>query len=57
MFRGCGSNLNLFVLCIFVVVVSGVQRSFWRCTAGQKRSDSVWVRWLFVVWVEVYLCL
>lgn len=41
MFCGCGSNLNLFVVLwfFFVVVVAGVQRSFRRCTASQKRSD------------------
>lgn len=39
MFRGCGSNLNIFVVLRFFFVVAGVQRTFWRCTASQKRSD------------------
>lgn len=39
MFRGCGSNLNLFVVLCLFFFVAGVQRTFWRCTASQKRSD------------------
>lgn len=54
MFRGCGSNLNLFVvLCFFVVV--GVQRTFWRCTASNALTV-VWGRWFSVVWVKVFTC-
>lgn len=57
MFRGCGSNLNLFVvLCFFFLLLLVYREPFGDAQPASIALAVVWGRWFSVVWVEVYLC-